>query len=75
MAIGTSDKSEFVAVVSVLLYMQHAGLAVTPMAPIATLADGPRAEQRATLADACITGAEALFERLQARGYVEQERA
>lgn len=67
MPISSSDKPDFVAAVSALLYAQHAGIAASPNAM--------DAERRSKLADSCVEGAEILFAQLQARGHVEPEQA
>lgn len=61
MALGSSDRSEFVAAVSALLYMQHAGLVIAV-----------NGEAR-LVAERAVTAAEALWTVLQERGHVEPE--
>lgn len=71
MAMGASDKSDFIAAVSALLF------ATTPIAIGALLAGGATvnkaAETKEALAAGCVDGAEALWAALVQRGYVEQE--
>ena len=62
MAIGTSDKSEFVAAVSALVFALQAGSCGPVQMPL----------QAATNA---VSSAETLWAALQAKGYIEQERA
>ena len=59
---------DFVAIVSALLYMQHAGIVCGSPAGFVD------AVARGTLAERAVIGAEVLFEQLQARGYIEPER-
>lgn len=67
MAMGSSDKSEFVAIVSALLYMQHAGIVVgNPQVAVDR-------EARDVVALRAIDGAQALWEALELRGHVESE--